>query len=170
MRFPTAGFSSVRGLWQVGHGRLQCQTVVRQRIIAGKIAVGPRRLKAAGNQWQSRANGHPQHGGGLFPNERNGLVNLVLKFRIQINACFHAPQFAPIRCCAQDWILPGAWTQRGARGFWRTAVRGKRTTKEQRHSAAKPQPKWRNAVRWSKSLGDEPTNFSHRPRRPAGFS
>ena len=108
LRFPTAGFSSVRGLWQAGHGRLQCQTVIRQRIIAGKIALGPRRLKAAGDQWQSRANGHPQHGGGLFPNERNSLVNRVLKFRVQINACFHAPQFAPIRCRAQDWILPGA--------------------------------------------------------------
>jgi hypothetical protein len=33
-----------------------------------------------------------------------------------------------------------------------------------------PQPKWRSAGRWRKSLGDEYSNFSHRQRRPAGIS
>ena len=40
----------------------------------------------------------------------------------------------------------------------------------QSHSAAKPQPKWRNIGRWDMSLGDEPTNFSQCHRRSAGLS
>ena len=40
----------------------------------------------------------------------------------------------------------------------------------QRLSAAKPQPKWRDAAHWGKSLDDESTNFFQRSRRPAGFS
>lgn len=62
-----------------------------------KLPFSPERLKTAGDQRQTRPDGHLRHDGGLFFDQFHRLIDLLDQIVIQINACFHVPTLHPTR-------------------------------------------------------------------------